>query len=132
MFYVTYNNQTGNLVDISDKAPSAQENYLTILTFPSEKPDLYFYTWDSSKLDFVPKNNSDRDITVLEYLNRFTAQERIIIKTAAKTDAALSDYLDMLNVANNVNLSDPLIAAGLAYLNYLGLLDQSRIQQILA
>lgn len=51
---------------------------------------------------------AERTITkVAAYLRRFTTDERVGIRTAAKTSAVLEDYLAMMELAEEINLDDP-------------------------
>lgn len=131
MFYTIHNIYSGNLLDITSDLPSNQQPELMIKAWDSSIPDLYTYRWDSTQLSFVLKTCIDREITVHQFLNRFTAIERISIKEAAKTNAALSDYLDMLNSASYVDLDNHEVYGGMYYLAILGLIAQTRISEIL-
>ena len=131
-YFVTYNNLTGGLLDVSYGCPSAQESIISVKTCVGETPDLYAYKWDTELREFVPKADILRQVTVHAFMNRMSAQERIAIKDAAKTNMALQDYMDMLNSASFVDLSDQELFGGLSYLVYLGLLDTTRVTEILA
>jgi len=69
--------------------------------------------------------------TKLEYLRRFTQDERIAIRTAAKSVPALEDYLQLLELASEVRSDDPDIVAALAMLEGAGLIGAGRAQEIL-
>lgn len=130
-YFVTYNNLTRNLVDVSTSLPSAQPNELTILSFADELPDLYFNEWDTETLSFKPKANVERTVSVHQFLNLLTAQERIAIKEIAKTNMAIQDYMDMLNSATCIDLSSMELYGGLCFLASLGLLTQARVSEII-
>lgn len=66
------------------------------------------------------------------YLRRFTAEERITIKAARASSAALDDYLYILEAAENVFLDDPDLIAGLGFLVGAGLLAPGRPAEIRA
>jgi len=112
--------------------PDSQPPEFTVKGWDSKVPDLYYYVWDKTSLSFIQKANVDHIMTVHEFLNRFTAQERIAIKNAAKTDMALSDYMDMLNSASFVDPDEMEVYGGLYYLAILGLITQARIPEIIA
>ena len=42
-------------------------------------------------------------LTKLEYLRRFTSQERVTIRQASKTEPVLEDYLAMLELADAID-----------------------------
>ncbi len=69
--------------------------------------------------------------TKLEYLRRFTQDERIAIRTAAKTSAVLEDYLQLLELASEVKSDDPDIVAALTMLEAGGLIGSGRAQEII-
>lgn len=69
--------------------------------------------------------------TKLAYLRRFTQDERIAIRTAAKDVPQLDDYLQLLELAEEVRSDDPDIAAALAMLEGAGLIGAGRAQEIL-
>ncbi|MEX2524432.1 MAG: hypothetical protein WD750_05705 [Gammaproteobacteria bacterium] len=66
------------------------------------------------------------------FLDRFTRQERIDIRTAAKSEPLIEDYLDMLRTARRVYADDPDTQEGLTLLVQAGLLTETRRQEILA
>ena len=69
--------------------------------------------------------------TKLEYLRRFTQDERIAIRTAAKQVPALEDYVALLELATEVRSDDPDIIAALQMLEGAGLIGAGRAQEIL-
>lgn len=69
--------------------------------------------------------------TKLEYLRRFTQDERIAIRTAAKQVPALEDYMELLALATDVRSDDSDISGALAMLEAAGLIGQGRAQEIL-
>jgi hypothetical protein len=85
--------------------------------------------WDSSILDYVPINRYV-DIAPIEFLQLFTIEERAAIRTAAKTDIIIEDFLAALQVVNTVNLGYSLTVQGLQYFESLGLITSERLQQI--
>lgn len=75
---------------------------------------------------------SQRTLTKLEYLRLFTQEERITIRTVAKTNAVLEDYLDMLDIAEEINLDDPDTIAAVMMLEGAGLLAEGRASEVLS
>jgi len=69
--------------------------------------------------------------TKLEYLRRFTQDERIAIRTAAKQVPQLEDYLALLELATEVRSDDPDIIAALQMLEGAGLIAAGRAAEIL-
>lgn len=73
-----------------------------------------------------------RTITKLEYLRRFTPKERIAIRAAAEQDAALTDYLQLMELAQEINLDDPDTIAAVQMLEQSGLIAAGRAAEVLA
>jgi len=69
--------------------------------------------------------------TKLEYLRRFTQDERIASRTAAKQVPALEDYVALLELASEVRSDDPDIIAALQMLEGAGLIAAGRASEIL-
>lgn len=69
--------------------------------------------------------------TKLEYLRRFSPAERIAIREAAKTVPALDDYLQLLELAEEVRSDDPDIIGALTMLEAVGLIGAGRANEIL-
>lgn len=69
--------------------------------------------------------------TKLEFLTRFTVPERVAIRTAAKTDAIVEDFMALLNIAEFISSLDPNLKPALDYLQLLGILVPGRVDKIL-
>lgn len=72
------------------------------------------------------------DLSNLDFLNRFTQAERIAIRTAAASNAAVADYLAMQTAASGISLIDPRTIEGVNALEAAGLIAAGRAAQILA
>jgi hypothetical protein len=68
----------------------------------------------------------------IDFLRLFTQSERIAIRTAAKTNAQIEDYQDMLNAATVVSLQDEDMISGIPLLEAAGLIGPGRAAQVLA
>ena len=53
-----------------------------------------------------------RVMTKLEFLRRFTQEERVTIRTVAKSNVVLEDYMAMIDLAQEIDTSDADTAAG--------------------
>ena len=73
--------------------------------------------------NFMPK---------IDFLRLFTQAERIAIRSAAKVNAQIEDYQDMLNAATVISLQDQDMLYGIPMLEAAGLLGTGRAAQILA
>lgn len=81
---------------------------------------------------FAPEPPAPRLVEPLEFLERFTQEERIAIRQAARQSDALEDWLDMLRAAKVVDLDERRTVAGLTALVLAGLLTAARRDEILA
>lgn len=70
-------------------------------------------------------------IPVVEFLRRFTRQERIDIREAATTNAVIADYQYLLDRTDSVHLNDADLIAGIEYLETAGTIAAGRAVQIL-
>jgi hypothetical protein len=75
---------------------------------------------------------TQRILTKLEYMNRFTDAELAGIYTAAKTVVAVEIWLEKFKLASEINLDDPITIAGLQAMEAATLLATGRSQEILA
>lgn len=71
-------------------------------------------------------------LTKYEFLARFTQEERVAIRTAAAANGELYDFMEMLNVADEVKLTHPNTVAGVGLLEAVGLVAEGRAAIILA
>ena len=82
----------------------------------------------AAQVETVP---SQKVITKLAFMNRFTMEELAAIYTAAKTEVMVEVFLDKLKIAEEVNLADTQTIGGLQALAASGLLTETRVQEIL-
>lgn len=68
-------------------------------------------------------------LTQLEFLRRFTSQERISAKTS--NDPIIEDFMYLLTLAQDIRLDDPDTIAGVHYLEQQGILSVGRAEEIL-
>lgn len=68
-------------------------------------------------------------ITPLQFMQRFTAEERTIIRNC--DNDYVDDFFDLLRAATEVHLDNELVAQGMALLVGLELLTQARADEIL-
>jgi hypothetical protein len=65
-------------------------------------------------------------ISRLNFLRRFTRAERIALRAAETTDPVVADFLLMLTLAEDVDLTSPDVTEGLAYLEANGFVTAER------
>lgn len=130
MAWFSYNSQTYQLVEVSDFELPIIDG-VTVGNTTLTKADIdQHYTWDVARGDFVPRSTSV--LTKLDFLRRFTTQERIAIREAAKTDPVIFDAMDLLNMATYVSLTDQDTINLVGYLALQGVVAQTRVSEILA
>jgi len=66
-----------------------------------------------------------------EFKRRFTREERIAIRDAAKTDAVIADFMNILDSAPEVVSNDQDIVSALEHIETAGLLAAGRVAVIL-
>lgn len=100
---------------------------IAIHEMTGEIPDLNYYQWDSATDTWI---DSGAHLTRLQFLNRFTVQERLTI--AASADPMVADIMRLLNVASYIDRSDQNTMMGVGYLAMVGLIANARVAEILA
>ena len=131
MIYVTVNVETGELLNISDEPVEVSGAPLMVRPLNRGRPDFSKEAWARNLLAFVPLPEA-RVLTRRAYLGLFTQEERVAVRVAAKNFPALEDYLELLSIAEYVDLDDPDVEAGLTALETAGLIAPGRAAEILA
>lgn len=125
--WIIYEPNTGNIVSTGRLTDELSANGLEEKEV--EDIDIGSYVWDSSIMDYVPASRI-KIHTPLEFLQLFTIQERAAIRTAAKTDIVIEDFLATLNIVNEVNMSHSVTIQALDYMAASGLITTERLNQI--
>jgi hypothetical protein len=121
-----------------------------IVTRKSDGAEVYRYSNDSpvewSGMEYATHDHTPEPVdpslptdvpvvkmtwTKLEYLRRFTQDERIAIRTAAKSVPQLEDYLQLMELATEVRSDDPDVVGALQMLEGAGLIGAGRANEIL-
>lgn len=93
------------------------------------------YTHTLTDVSLPPASSGERNISGVQYLRRFTQDERIAIREAAKQSAILDDYLKLLDATiaqgGLVNLNDPDTVGAVTLLEQSGLIAAGRAEEIL-
>lgn len=86
---------------------------------------------DDEVVEFPPPPPVPREmqLTKLQFLRLFTAPERIAIR--ASSDPVIVDFMQLLDLAQDVRLDDPDTVQGLHYLESDGLIAPGRAHEIL-
>jgi hypothetical protein len=128
MYYVAYD-FIGQLIDVSLEPITVPADSFCI-NVEGEMPNLSEYRWNSGLLKFELRV-FDRTLTKLQFMNRFTATERIQVRELAKTNLMIDDFLQLLALAEEVNLDDPNTRLAIGYLTQLGIFTPERMTSIL-
>lgn len=129
-YYLIYNPAIGNaLVGLSEQAPENVPDGLVVKAKSGDMPDMSRQVYNPAILDFYDKPGIV--LTKLEYLRKFTTEERVTIRTVAKSNPALEDYLALMEMAEEIRLDDPDIIGAVTMLEQAGLLAQGRAAEIL-
>lgn len=67
----------------------------------------------------------------MEFLRRFTPEERIAARVARQSDVVLNDFFSLLELAPSVHSNDPDVIAGMQYLTHIGVISVGRAAEIL-
>lgn len=125
MYYVISKN--GKLVGVTtENAYSFNLPDVSIHEFDGPIPDLNSSVWDDATetLLFNPTM-----ITKLNFLNRFTMSERMSIRASA--DPIVLDIMNLLEIAEYVDVNDQNTMQGVGYLAMTGLIANARVAEIL-
>jgi hypothetical protein len=97
------------------------------------KTDAEFLQWTiENQMSEYARALTKPVITKLEFLERFTAEERVAIRTAAQSSIAIQDYLELVNVCDSIDLTYGTTKAGVQALENAGLIAPGRSVEILA
>ena len=88
--------------------------------------------WNPETMRWDPRPVEAVLVTEFQFKARLTADERIAIRDAAKTDPYVEDFLDLLASADEVNMRDALVIGAVGYLTSRGLLTEERAGEVLA
>jgi hypothetical protein len=130
MAYFSYLLDTGQLLQISDMDIDVTDGTAVCSNTISKATLEAHYTWDQSARDFVIRRDAAK-LSKLEFLRKFTPQERIAIREASKTDPVIFDAMEMVNLAEFISLTDQDTINMVGYFAQQGLLAPNRIQEIL-
>lgn len=114
----------GTLVGVTNQEPVALPG-VSIKEIDTV-PNLASSVWNIETLEFV---RNSALYSKLEFMTRFTIQERLAAKSS--TDPVVQDVLNLLNLAEFVDITDSNTINGVMYLAYVGIITQQRAVEIL-
>jgi hypothetical protein len=125
-FYVL--TRDGNPFSITFESPfPVTDPTISAHTFDEAFPDLNVMQWNS---DTERYELTGSQLTKLNFLNRFTLQERIAIR--GSTDPVVEDVMELMNAATYINVTDQTTIDSVNYLASVGLITATRAQEILS
>lgn len=130
MIYVTYVTAAGSLVEISATVPAPNQAHCT-RAIDADSVDIAAWNTQTLRFDDEHKTNP-ATLSKLEYLRRFTSDERVTIRQAAKVTPVLEDYLAMLELAEEINTGDADTITAVNMLEQAGLIAPGRAAEVLA
>ncbi|MFN4325227.1 MAG: hypothetical protein ACK4FP_05005 [Azonexus sp.] len=92
--------------------------------------DLVDYDHTEWTPEVQPPATANQTLTKLEYLRRFTVDERVAIRAAAEQNPVLADYLQLMELATEIDTADPDTVSAVTMLEQLGLIDAGRAKEI--
>lgn len=107
------------------RASNRAESELALL---DNTDDINGFTWQVTPVDY-PENTA---ITHLQFLRRFTGEERAAISALALQNPHIADYMKMLDAAVAIHLNDPDVATGVYALEVAGVIVKGRAIEILS
>jgi hypothetical protein len=72
--------------------------------------------WDAASREFT--HNKKFLITKLEFLTRFSNTERIQTRQLSSTDPIIDDFMKLLEISQEIDLTNTMVRDGLMYLAY--------------
>lgn len=99
---------------------------VSIHEFDGKMPDLNSSVWHSELEEFVQAPGL---LSKLDFLNRFTLEERLAIR--ASTDTIVFDIMKLLEAADFIDVTNQSTIQGVQYLAIAGLIATTRISEVL-
>lgn len=131
MIYVIVNIETGELLQISENPLTVSGSPLLVKTIQniSYPVDLTEYEWSNNSITFIKKDKS-RIYTKVKYLRLFTPAERIAIRNLSKVNEEIADYIQLMELSEEINLDDPELLPALQLMEAGGILQAGRAVEI--
>jgi hypothetical protein len=129
-WFAVYELSTGTLRSVGTSVADPLPDDLTSKAFGETKPE---GVWNTVTLGFDPLPPVRVVVfSKLDFLQRFTVQERIEIRRAASTNPIVEDFMHLMDLSENINLTHVATQQGVGYLEQQGLIAAGRAAQVLA
>lgn len=100
---------------------------VSIHEFDGKMPDLNSSVWDSELEEFIKTPGL---LSKLDFLNRFTLEERLAIRASA--DTIVFDIMKLLEAAEFIDITNHSTVQSVQYLALVGLIAEARISEVLS
>lgn len=126
-YYILH--KDGQLVGVSPFVESTQLDIpgVSMIAVDGEVPDLNTSIWDIDTLSLI---SNKAVFSKLEFLSRFTMQERIAISMS--TDPIVADIMKLFDAAEYIDTMNLQTQQGVGYLSYVGILTSQRVMEVLS
>lgn len=136
MWYAVYQLADGALHSLGTVLPEdGLPAGLAAMEVGAERPDLATLVWDPATLSLVARATLPPDpmqpIDAVDFRERFTFQERVLVKQAATSSPAVAVLMEDVGARSTIRLGDPRTVAGVNLLRDVGCLTPERAAQIL-
>lgn len=125
-YYAVYNTETSALYSIGTVLADPLPEWASTIEYV-EQPD---GLWDAASKTFSPSINRKTNFTRLEFLRRLTSEERIAIR--ASDNMYVIDFLELLAMAEDISIADPTTIEAVNAFAGLGLIEQTRVEELLS
>lgn len=95
-------------------------------------PGRYRLVAEAEAVAEPPATPTRTPLTQLQFRLLLTVGERLTVRQIRQANAALDDFLDLMDFASEIDLSNPLTIQGLTYASMLGCFTPERLEMILA
>lgn len=129
MTWYAIHTAAGELVSVGTTVADPLPDGLTALAVGDDKPS---GAWNAETLSFDPVAGAPEPLTKLAFLRRIPAEKRIAIRAAAKADPILEDAMGLLDLAEDVSVTDPDTVQLVGYLQAQGFLTADEASGVLA
>ena len=116
----------GDLVGVTNSQWVALPG-VSVIEMEGTIPDLNKITWNKDELCF---NEVITKISKLDFMSRFTSTERIAVQNS--NDPILKDALNLLQMAEFIDLTDQRTMTLVGYMAMTGIIDNSRVTEVLS
>ena len=124
LMFAVYETATGRLVSTGTVVAADEE--LTARGMSKLEVESADGVWNPETLAFDPAPPTPIRITSVDFIQRFTVQERLTLRAAEKTNPVLNDFMELLRLSGGFDIPSEEVTQGLGFLVSQGLLTPQR------